>query len=183
MRRLDVGIVVQRALPQLATDCRSEVIRIKFGGGHWEKEQYVLPLCLRPPNGASMFNVLTQLIQTVPALGLSPVSEAWLMSWVETAAIKAVQGVVRLTDNILLVLELDDGANGAEGLLLDDLHFRIGFCESHGLSGSDVRMSSDVTREAKRWMYLDEATLASKTPTTGVEFGSFLPDSMYDVML
>jgi len=70
MHRLNARVVVQGVLSQLTTDCKSEVIRIKFGSGHREKGWYVLPLCLKPPNGTLAFNVLTQLIQTVPALSL-----------------------------------------------------------------------------------------------------------------
>lgn len=84
---------------------------------------------------------------------------------------KAVEGVVRLADNILLVLELDDSTNRAEDFLLDDLHFRFGFCENRGLNGSDGQMSSDVTRKAGG-MYFDEVTLVSNTSTTEVDLGA-----------
>ena len=87
---------------------------------------------------------------------------------------KAVETVVRLVDNILLVLKLDDSTNRTEDLLLDDFHFRFGFRENRGLNGSDGRMSSDVTRKAKGWTYLDEVTLVSNTPTTEVDLGSLL---------
>src|SRR5712671_3957096 len=37
---------------------------------------------------------------------------------------KAVQGVIRLTDDILLIVKLDDHANWPENLLLDNAHVR-----------------------------------------------------------
>jgi len=86
VHRLNVGVVVQGVLSQLATDCGSHVIDIRFKGGYREKVRYVLPLCLKPPNGTLGFNVLTQLIQAVPALSLWAVSNARLMSCVKTAA-------------------------------------------------------------------------------------------------
>jgi len=87
---------------------------------------------------------------------------------------KAVETVVRLADNILLVFELDDSTNRAEDLLLDDLHFRRGFRENRRLDGSDGRMSSDVTRKAKGRTYFDEITLVSMTFTTEVDLSTLL---------
>ena len=62
---------------------------------------------------------------------------------------EAVDGVVRLVDNIFLVLELDDDTNRTEDLLPDNLHIRPGFGENRGLSGSDGWMSPDATQDDK----------------------------------
>lgn len=46
---------------------------------------------------------------------------------------KTVHGVVRLVDDVLVVVELDHDADGAEDLLLDDAHVLLRVREDRGL--------------------------------------------------
>ena len=63
---------------------------------------------------------------------------------------QTVHSVVRLVDNILLVLELNDDTDGSEDLLLDNLHLRLGIGENRGLNGPDGRMSPNARQKRKQ---------------------------------
>ena len=64
----------------------------------------------------------------------------------EDGSSKTVEGIVRLTDNIFFVFELDKDTDRTEYLLLDDLHVWLGFSENSGLNGPESRISSDVSQ-------------------------------------
>lgn len=66
---------------------------------------------------------------------------------------KTVRGVVSELDDILLILELGDGTDGAEDLLLHDLHVGLDVGEDGGL---------------------DEVTLVAETLTTRLDGGTFV---------
>ena len=88
---------------------------------------------------------------------------------------QTVRGVVRLADNIFLVLEFDDNTDGAEDLLLDNLHIRLGIGENSGLNGSEGRMSPNAAqRGSKRRACLDKVTLVSETAPTNVNLCTLL---------
>jgi len=174
MHRLNVGVVLEGVLSKLATDCRSEVIRNQIRRRAPGEGTVRTPALLE----TTKRDVDVQRVGTVDPDRSSVQFVASLQGLIdvfgEDGSGKAVQGVIRLADNIFRVLKLDDSTNRAKDLLLDDLHIRSGFRENRGLNGSDVRISSDVTRDAKGWTYFDEVTLASKTFTTDVDFGTVL---------
>ena len=82
--------------------------------------------------------------------GLEPVGGADGLVEVagEDGGSETVDGVVRLVDDVVLVLELDDDTDGAEDLLLDNLHVRL-----------------DVGEDGR----LDEVALGADTGTAVVE--------------
>lgn len=55
----------------------------------------------------------------------------------EDGSSEAVERVVGLVDNILLIFKFDDNTDGAEDFLLNDLHLRLGLGENRGLNMSD----------------------------------------------
>ena len=96
---------------------------------------------------------------------------------------QTVHSVVRLVDDILLVLELDDDTDGSEDLLLDNLHLRLGIGENCGLNGPDGRMSLSATQKGKcKHTSMKNPSFPTRPPPTWILAPSCLPDSMYDMI-
>jgi len=93
----------------------------------------------------------------------------------EDSSGESVNGVIRLANNIFLVLELDDDTNGAKDFLLNNLHIRLGVGENRRLNGTDGRISPDAIQRENERGYLDEVTLVSNTSTTKMDRGALLP--------
>lgn len=135
--RLVLGVVGQSSLAKLATNTRLLVTT--------EGELMVKHVVAVDPDGAGL-EAVGHADGGVDVLGVDGGSQA-------------VGGVVGQVDDLLLILELGDGADGAEDLLLHDLHVGADIGEDGGL---------------------DEVTLVAEALTTG-EDGSTLVLTGLDV--
>lgn len=165
MDGLDGGVVGKRIFSQLAPDttllesAEGDLRVEQVVAVDWQDIALYRQLVARKPSRRS-----TGAPQTVPALSPCATLRARLMSREKTAAASPylargrrrsacamrkpigtvdIQGVVRLGEDVSLVLELGDNDDGAEDLFLDDAHVRLDI-------GEDGRLDEVSGRRARR---------------------------------
>ena len=172
VHRLDVGVIIQSVFSQLTSDCKSqpnlEASIEKINGVRTSA-------LLEPTEG----HVGVQYIATVhpsrPSLESVRSIQRTGDILGEDGSSETVEGIVRLVNNILLVLELDHDTDGAEDLLLDDLHIRLGVRKDRRLNGPDGRISSGAAwRRRGCKAYLDEVTHFPKAFAANVDLGALI---------